>query len=291
MVKQPSLLRQLLYCAPFLMATHAPLAAAEDYGQQQTSGGSESATPDPLNWLARMNFPASSPLVRRVITLKALPSDRGELQVSPVDRTMLQSLHFLDVASLEDISWTDVINRRHAWAGRGVTRRLKALLQATGSQAILIIPPPGSSEAMALIRPDTNGQLDTVAQKLERLPKAEDAKDVAVALREMLGYDAIVLSHEGPYVLLQTPDLNAGAKLLHGVAIGNSATRASVNRETGVPTAFLRLSRSLGHYSVWRIVSATTPSLIPAGTKVLLESRARPERSPRQPSPPVVAPQ
>jgi hypothetical protein len=273
-----------------MLAVPAPLLLAQDYGQNQTTVSGESAAPDPLNWLERMNFPATSPLIRRVITLKSLPTDRGELQVSPVDRAMLQSLHFLDMASFDDISWTDVINRRHAWAGRGVTRRIKALLQSTGSQAILVIPPTGSGEPMTLVRPDNNGQLDTFAQKLERLPKVEDAKEVALALREMLGYDAIVLSHEGPYVLLQTPDLNAGAKLLYGVAISNSASRASVTRETGEPTAFLRLSRSAGHYSVWRIVSATTPSMIPAGTKVLLESRARPERSTRQ-APPVVAPQ
>ncbi len=286
-----SRLNRTLFSIAAVISTVSPtIALADEFGATQTFGSGESSAPDPRSWLARMNFPPSSPLIRRVIALKSVPTDRGELQVSPVDRGSIQNLHFLDIASFDDSSWTDTINRRHAWAGRGVTRRVRSLLQSTGSQALLIIPPAGSSDAMAVVRPDNSGQLDTVAQKLEGLPRAEDAKEVAIALRDMLGYDAIVLSHEGPYVLLQTPELNAGARLLHGVAISNSASRASINRDTGEPTAFLRLSRSAGHYSVWRIVSATTPGLIPAGTKVLLESRARPEKSTR-PSAPVVAPQ
>jgi len=248
---------------------------AQDKAKNGTVTPQDLSAPDPTEWLSRLALPNATPLVRRVIAARTLPNDRGELVFAPIDRSALQELNFLEFASPDDIAWTDTINRRHAWAGRGATRRTRIMLQATGSQAILILPSAASSDAVALVRPGENGNLDTVAHQTDRIPTAEDAKDLAAALRDLFGYDAVVLAHEGPYVLAQSPDLSHSGKLISAVAVGNSAKKFSLRKDANDPVAFLRLARSSGHYSVWRVVSSTASGPLPVATKLHLESRAR----------------
>ena len=248
---------------------------AQDKGKNGATTPQDLSVPDPTEWMSRLALPNTTPLVRRVIAARTLPNDRGDLVFAPIVRAAMQELNFLEFASADDIAWTDVINRRHAWAGRGATRRTRIMLQATGSQAVLILPSAASSDAMALVRPGENGKLDTVAHQTDRIPAADDPNDLAAALRDLLGYDAVVLAHEGPYVLAQSPVLSHSGKLISAVAVRNSANKFALHKDTNDPVALLRLARSSGHYSVWRVVSSTAGGPLPVATKLHLESRAR----------------
>lgn len=224
--------------------------------------------PDPVAW-AHMVLPSAASYVRRVILLEGTPGATGPLQVARLNLDSLAALSFMDFAQPDDTAWSDQLNRRGGWAGRGAGRRLSVLLMANDADAALVVPPGKTlPKDLVLLKPDGDAALTTEGQAQQVKP---GVKAIATALRRLFGYDAVVIAQEGAYVLARTPDLGRAAKLFHAVALADSVGKDIIGAESAVATAFLRLAKYHDHYAVWRVVSTTLPGPLLPGTKLWLE--------------------
>ena len=258
--------------------SHSPLLLAEEPVAKHLE--QDPKAPDPLSWASRILLPTGSAMIRRVVILREEPKDDSDLLFPAIDQSALSQMIYTDFASTDDAAWADKINRRKSLSAKDPRYRLKVLLQATGSQALLIWPEPGSNHDLMLQRPSDQGDFETIARTPQKAKSADEAKDLAAQLREVLGYDGIVLAQEGQYVLAQSADLSHSGQLLYGTAIADSTTKLILSGASTEPSAFLRLARSGGHYSVWRLVSTTASGPLLPATKLQIESRSRPESSP-----------
>ena len=247
-------------------------AADETAASQVSEDQPQAQPPTPGEWVELLRRQPPAPFISRVIVCEAPLTNKSVNVLAP--QKLTAALTYLQFASAEDTSWSDKINRRHAWGKGSFKTRLATMLAAEGAQGFLTMPPVGrvGKLGLAVLDPNLN------YRQLGEFPVTNgSARGVASALRQLLGYDAVVLAQIGDYVLAASPDMSGVHGLFNAVSLADSASRSMVSssqRQADTILQFVAALPALPEWpqlSVWAVTLAKSAEPLLPGTKLILE--------------------